>query len=100
MGTSAPSPLVPQERARMSQTLCVQASTQAPKWGGLGLFSGCRAAGVPMLGPRTGYKSARVRTGQSPVVEGPELPRQPLFGGESLNGTVLEWKAGGRIVSF
>ena len=26
--------------------------------------------------------------------EGPELPRQPLFGGEALEGDVLEWKAG------
>lgn len=25
--------------------------------------------------------------------QGPELPRQPLFGGEALQGDVLEWKA-------
>lgn len=31
-------------------------------------------------GGSTGYKS------------GPELPRQPLFGGEALQGDVLEWK--------
>ena len=47
----------------------------------------------PFIPPSFGASSPWLHLG-SFAAEGPELPRQPLFGGEALQGDVLEWKAG------
>lgn len=82
------------------------AQVNGAKWGGLISHQyehSFRFSRIPGdWAPRTGYKSVshQVLRGKqfwiSCVIsktKGPELPRQPLFGGEALQGDVLEWKA-------
>ena len=81
-----------------------------PSFLGVSFQSCCKRKGT--WGASTGYKSVqfseifgsyfelrihRCQAGLSDFTnyasQGPELPRQPLFGGEALQGDVLEWKA-------
>ena len=72
------------------------------KWSGHGMSSanaGREKFPGPWAARAGGYMKSALSSKPSSMLvcfglscQGPELPRQPLFGGEALEGDVLEWK--------